>query len=358
MTYCDFVSSSEVWNNTALTASQIKWASRTWLLSQNITDATTAATLTNTAISKGIDAHYACTSYGVLPSWLASYVSQITSSTPAPTPVSSTVSTGTASNITVSGATLNGALVNMGTSSIVSVRFDWGLTTSYGNTTAASTLTNIGASSAAVTGLTSNTVYHFRVKAIGSSTVYGNDATFKTSTPIVAPTVTTGTASNITVSGATLNGALVDMGTSSIVSVRFDWGLTTSYGNTTAASTLTNIGASSAAVTGLTSNTVYHFRVKAIGSSTVYGNDATFTTTTSTPVSGNTVGTVVGTPVASGEANEYCFNLKITRTSVSGVTVGQQVWCAATTISFPNLLTSGATLTGNLDNSLGWWVIK
>jgi hypothetical protein len=121
---------------------------------------------------------------------------------------------------------------------------------------------------------------------------------------------------------------------------------------------VTNTGTSSVAITSLASNTTYHFRLKAIGSSTVYGSDATFTTATSATVSGNTVGTVVGTPVPSGGANEYCFNLKITSSTAAGVIVGQQVWCAATKTSFPNLLTRGATLKGNLDKSLGWWVLK
>ena len=56
MAYCDFINSSEIWNNAPLTASQSKWASRTWLLTQNVSSATTAAYLTNAAISKGIKA--------------------------------------------------------------------------------------------------------------------------------------------------------------------------------------------------------------------------------------------------------------------------------------------------------------
>jgi hypothetical protein len=43
---------------------------------------------------------------------------------------------------------------------------------------------------------------------------------------------------------------------------------------------------------------------------------------------------------------------------VSGVTAGQLVWCAATITDFPNLLTVGAALAGNLDHSPGWWVFK
>jgi hypothetical protein len=77
MNYCDFMNSSEYWNNTSLTASQSTWASRTWLLTGGVSSASTAANLTRSAWNIGIRAHYACESYTALPSWLESYVSQV-----------------------------------------------------------------------------------------------------------------------------------------------------------------------------------------------------------------------------------------------------------------------------------------
>jgi hypothetical protein len=77
-----------------------------------------------------------------------------------------------------------------------------------------------------------------------------------------------------------------------------------------------------------------------------------------TPVAGNITGKVASTPAPSGGKNEYNMYIKITGTTVSGFTIGQQVWCAASTTDFPNLLTVGATLTGTLDHSPGWWVFK
>jgi len=82
------------------------------------------------------------------------------------------------------------------------------------------------------------------------------------------------------------------------------------------------------------------------------------TTTTTTTVSGNTTGTIENAPVASGASNEYNFNLTITSTTIAEITAGQQILVAASTTDFPNLLTVGTTLTGNLDNSPGWWVLK
>ena len=177
---------------------------------------------------------------------------------------------------------------------------------------------------------------------------------------VTATSITTGSATAITSSGATINGSLVSLGSAARVTVSFNWGLTTSYGSTTAVQTLTSAGNFGVTLTGLAPNTTYHFRAQVPGSSTFYGTDNTFTTASNIviTISGNTTGVVASKPVASGAANEYCFYLKITSTTVAGLSAGQQVWCAATTTSFPNLLTVGSTITGTLSNSLGWWVIK
>ncbi|MDX1638447.1 MAG: LamG-like jellyroll fold domain-containing protein [Balneolaceae bacterium] len=96
-----------------------------------------------------------------------------------------------------------------------------------------------------------------------------------------APTATTDTASDIRPASATLNGA-VDPGGAS-TSVVFEYGTTTSYGNSVTADqspvtglTSTNVSVS---VSGLSEGTTYHYRVKATNSEgTDYGADQTFTT--------------------------------------------------------------------------------
>jgi hypothetical protein len=77
MSYCDYLTSSEDWQNTPLTTSQSTWASRTWLLTQGASSASKAASLTEAAWTKGIRAHYACALYTSLPDWLESYISEI-----------------------------------------------------------------------------------------------------------------------------------------------------------------------------------------------------------------------------------------------------------------------------------------
>jgi hypothetical protein len=83
MAYCDYINSSEIWSNAPLTASQTRWASRTWFLTQGVKNAAIAADLTNAALGQGIDALYACDSYMALPSWLGNYIALIEPAIPA-----------------------------------------------------------------------------------------------------------------------------------------------------------------------------------------------------------------------------------------------------------------------------------
>jgi hypothetical protein len=94
------------------------------------------------------------------------------------------------------------------------------------------------------------------------------------------PTVSTSAAANIAQSSATLNGNLTSMGFASSVNVCFEYGETTSYGNTSVTQELTAIGNYSVSITDLTPGTIYHFRAKAENSyGTATGDDMTFTTT-------------------------------------------------------------------------------
>src|ERR1043166_2188800 len=177
-------------------------------------------------------------------------------------------------------ATLNGLVDPHGLTT--SVHFQYGHTTSYGLTTApqsrsGNTYLNIGSG---ISSLTANTTYHFRVVASNSSgTRMGSDKTFTTLTATGAPVVTTGSATNVTSSSATLNGSLDPHGLTT--TVNFQWGTTTSYGHTTAmqsqtGNTYRNIAA---AISSLTTHTTYHFRIVATNSAgTRMGSDRTFTT--------------------------------------------------------------------------------
>ncbi len=112
------------------------------------------------------------------------------SPTPSPTPVAPSVKTAGAPDVSQSAAVLNGSLGSLGTAKSVQVSFEYGTTVKYGSVTPAQTVTAAGAFSAKISGLTANTTYHFRAKAVGQGTAVGADATFKTqAAPLIIATI-------------------------------------------------------------------------------------------------------------------------------------------------------------------------
>jgi plastocyanin len=194
------------------------------------------------------------------------------------------VTTNPATLIASFSATLNGSLNPHGLTTTVS--FQYGTTTSYGSTTpmqtqTGSTYRDIAAN---ISGLSPNTLYHFRIVATNSAgTRFGGDRTFTTLSVTGPPVATTNPATFIASFSAMLNALLDPHGLTT--SVHFDYGTTPSYGLTTApqnraGNTFQAVGAN---VTGLTANTLYHFRVVASnGAGTTMGSDRTFTTLTPT----------------------------------------------------------------------------
>ena len=101
-------------------------------------------------------------------------------------------------------------------------------------------------------------------------------------TSYAAPTTTTLSASGVVATDATINGTANPNGI--ITSAWFEYGTTTSYGQTTASQPQgygTSANPVNAALTGLTPGTLYHYRLVAQnGETTAYGADLTFTTLT------------------------------------------------------------------------------
>lgn len=97
---------------------------------------------------------------------------------------------------------------------------------------------------------------------------------------VVPPVVTTNAATDITTESATLNGSLDSLGDYSLVNVSFEWGETPgALGQATSPpEEKTSLGAFSAGIIDLDSDTTYYFRAKATGSITVYGDALSFTT--------------------------------------------------------------------------------
>ncbi len=187
------------------------------------------------------------------------------------------VTTDNATDITTNSAILHGSLASLGDYSPVNVSFVWGtISGALDQETTPEAMTSPGAFSANLSSLFPNTTYYFRAKATGSVTVYGDELSFTTER--VLPAVTTNDATDITISSATLNGNLDDLGAAGTVNVSFEWGLTTSYGSETTPQAMIATGAFSAQIDGLLRNTTYHFRAKAVGNGTSYGEDRSFST--------------------------------------------------------------------------------
>jgi hypothetical protein len=192
-----------------------------------------------------------------------------------------TVVTTAATAISFNTATLNGTINPNGVSSTVS--FDYGLTVAYGSNVAGTPSPVTGNAavpvSANIAGLTPGTLYHFRVKGVSvGGTSNGSDLTFTTTAQ--PPVVNTLAATGVGGTSATLQGNVNP--SNAPTTTFFDYGLTIPYssnnipavpaslsGNTTQAISL--------ALTGLTNNSVYHYRAKGtnVGGTTT-GNDMTF----------------------------------------------------------------------------------
>ncbi len=194
-------------------------------------------------------------------------------------PAAPVVSTGAASAVSESGATLNGT-VNPSEQATV-YHFEYGPTVTYGQKTseaAAGEGSTAVSKSAAVSGLTAATAYHFRIVAKNASgTTFGTDRTFATTGP---PSATTAAPTGVSNTGATLKGSVNPHGL--ITTYFFSYGTTTAYGQKTAE---VSAGAGAAAIqasallSDLLPETTYHFQLVAKNSSgTTPGADQSFAT--------------------------------------------------------------------------------
>ena len=203
-----------------------------------------------------------------------------------------TVSTNSATNISRNPATLNGS-VNPNNSS-TNAWFEYGTTSSLGSITGSQSIGSGNSTvsySYSLSGLSSDTTYYFRAVASNSyGTTYGGILSFTTSADssysYSQPSIITQSASPVYQNSALVNGSVNP--NSGLTSAWFQWGTTTNLNNTT---TIQPVGAGtsylnySAALTGLSANTIYCFRAVASNpSDTVYGSILSFTTSqASTP---------------------------------------------------------------------------
>jgi hypothetical protein len=172
-----------------------------------------------------------------------------------------------------------------------------GADVTYTVTSSPESLTGTGtASPITVVGLTNGTTYTFTVTATNSAGTSIASAVSNSVTAYSAPTVTTDAAGDITSSGVTLKGTVTANGASTAVT--FEYGTTDAYGTSVTAtqSPVTEIAgiAVSKAITGLTANTTYHYRVVGVNAGgTTNGLDQTFKTDLGTGLLDNAIVTVL-----------------------------------------------------------------
>jgi len=175
----------------------------------------------------------------------------------------------------------------------VTCSFVWGKQgEGFPNETSTTDLSSPDSFSKSISGLDPSTTYEFKAKGVSAhGTGYGSVQTFTTGAPS-APTMETYNASGVTMTEATLGGKVVDNG-GATVTVWFEWGLDTNYGETTTPQAgfftgdelyepLTDAD--------LDPDTTYHFRVVGQNSQgTSYGADKSFTTSAPTAPSVTTL---------------------------------------------------------------------
>jgi hypothetical protein len=189
--------------------------------------------------------------------------------------------------VTASTATLRGKVDPHGCAT--SYRFEYGTTMAYGSVTpevAAGSGNRSVVAEASLAGLSSRTLFHFRVVATSATgTTAGGDLPFKTKFVCApggarAPAVVTEPAGGVTATGVSLAGKVNAHGCAT--SYRFEYGTSTAYGSATpevAAGSGTRSILAAASLSGLSPRTVFHFRIVAVSAAGMTaGADGVFTT--------------------------------------------------------------------------------
>lgn len=173
----------------------------------------------------------------------------------------------TISSVSAGSITVNSATVVWATNSPANSQVDYGTTTAYGSsTTLDSTL--VSTHSASISGLAPSTTYHFRVK---SGTTTSGDFVFTTAS---------GAISQILATQVTNSSALITWSTGIAGNSQVDYGTSTAYGSSTTVNP-NLVKVHSVALSNLSANTAYHFRVH---SGTAVSTDYVFVTLGAVPV--------------------------------------------------------------------------
>lgn len=162
-----------------------------------------------------------------------------------------------------------------------------------------------------------------------------------------APTVTSGAASAITSSGATVAGTIPSTGCTALTAYGIEWSITPGFANGSGtavpSSNLSGVNFSSA-LSGLAASTVYYYHAYATNAGgTTYGTQGTFTTAGPATLSATTL-TAFGAVCTNTTAGPNSFTITGTGLTTANVTVGPLTGYTFST-------TSGGTYTASLNQT-------
>lgn len=214
------------------------------------------------------------------------------------------------SNIVATSTTPTTANVTWMTDIAATAQVAYGTTTAYGTWSAYNPVATTS-HAMLLSGLMSDTLYHFQVRSAGTSTATTTSAnqTFRTMASVISDT-TAPVISALTAS-ATTTSATISWMTNEPTTMQVSYGTTSAY---TASSTLNSTLMTSHTVTllGLSPNTTYHFQAR---SADAAGNmatstDQTFMTTTSTSAdtTAPTISSIMATPSTTGATVSWMTN--------------------------------------------------
>ncbi|HEY3016693.1 MAG TPA: DUF4082 domain-containing protein, partial [Nocardioides sp.] len=257
----------------------------------------------------------------------------------------------TISNLQATAVTTGGATITWTTNEAADTLVEYGLTTAYGSSTTVDPALVTGHSQA-LTGLSANTVYHYRARsrdAVGNTT-FSADFTFTTVNDTTPPTISTVQANGISGTGATITWT-----TDEAADTQVEYGLTTAYGSSTTLNT-TLVTSHSQALSGLSAATLYHYRVKSKDAASNLATSGDFTFTTGTD---GTPPTISGTQATAITMTGATITWTTDETSDTQVEYGlTTAYGSSTTLNTAMVTSHSQTLSGLSANTLHHYRVK
>ncbi len=180
-------------------------------------------------------------------------------------------------DITFTGATLNGAVSATGGSDVTSTGFKWATNENMTGATSVNAASTASAFNAQLTGLTASTTYYYQAFATnGIGTSFGPVQSFNTLDPVL-PTITTSSATNVDSTTAKIYGLIGFDGGDPVTAAGFVWGANPDLSGATDTLTAWTSGEIRVSLSDLTYNATYYYTAYATnGVGTAYGDTMSF----------------------------------------------------------------------------------